>query len=59
MKLKNHVKIREQKNWSGAEAIARKLYEQGQPLTAIHRYLTQKADLNYEQSLTIIKRLES
>ena len=58
MILKNDVWLSAQARRSGAAKIAQKLFDQGEPLTAIHRYLTQKAGFNHEMSLIIIKHLD-
>ena len=57
MILKNDVKNAELAKWSGSAKIAQKLFDQGETLMSINRYLTQKAGLNLEQSLLIIKDL--
>ena len=57
MILKNQIKNAELANWAGSAKIAQKLFDQGESLTAINRYLTQKAGLNFEQSMLIIKHL--
>ena len=57
MILRNDIKNAELAKWSGSAKLAQKLFDQGQTLTTIHRYLTQKAGLNFEQSMLIIKHL--
>lgn len=57
MRLKNHIRNKEVQNWQRSEAIAKQLYDKGEPLTVIFKYLTTQADLNREQALVIIKNI--